>query len=96
MVALLHSLESAVAHLMSGKISRNLYEAIQDESGILGQSALLQMNEVDRVHLNVQHAGYQDPINLEAVIQDLKNRILANFLGRQLALKHDSPLQTII
>ncbi|OJZ80122.1 hypothetical protein ASPFODRAFT_54018 [Aspergillus luchuensis CBS 106.47] len=96
MVALLHSLESAVAHLMSGKISRNLYEAIQDESGILGQSALLQMNEVDRVHLNVQHAGYQDPIDLEAVIQDLKNRILANFLGRQLALKHDSPLQTII
>ncbi|KAL3264642.1 hypothetical protein ABHI18_000560, partial [Aspergillus niger] len=96
MVALLHSLESAVAHLMSGKISRNLYEAIQDESGILGQSALLQMDEVDRVHLNVQHAEYQDPIDLEAVIQDLKNRILANFLGRQLALKHDSPLQTII
>ena len=96
MVALLHSLESAVAHLMPGKISRSLCEAIQDESGILGQAALLRMNEVDQVHLNVQHAGHQDPIDSDAVIQDVKNRILANLLGTQLALKHDPLLRTII
>ncbi|TPR04037.1 Fungal specific transcription factor domain family protein [Aspergillus niger] len=96
MVALLHSLESAVAHLMLGKISRSLCEAIQDDSGILGQSALLRMNEVDQVHQNMQHAGHQDPIDLDAVIQNVKNRILANLLETQLALKHDPPLRTII
>lgn len=97
MVALLHALEPAVADLMSGKISRSLCETIKDESGVLGQSALCWLKEADRVHLAVQH-GTQDwePVDLEATIQDVKKRLLANILGTSLAVKHDCPNDNVI
>ncbi|BCR99890.1 uncharacterized protein AKAW2_50232S [Aspergillus luchuensis] len=92
MVALLHSLETAVADLMSGKIPRSLCENITNESGILGQFNLSRMNEIDRVHLALQHdTGNWEPIDLEAAIHDVKKRLLASILGTHLAVKHDPP-----
>ncbi|GKZ98547.1 hypothetical protein AnigIFM59636_003537 [Aspergillus niger] len=92
MVALLHSLETAVADLMSGKIPRSLCENITNEPGILGQFNLSRMNEIDRVHLALQHdTGNWEPIDLEAAIHDVKKRLLPNILGTHLAVKHDPP-----
>lgn len=97
MVALLHSLEEAVADLMSGKISRSLCEAIKDESGVLGQPALCRLKEADRAHLALQHGtGDWEPLDLEATIQGVKKRLFANILGTSLAVNHDCPNDNVI
>lgn len=50
------------------------------------------MNEIDRVHLALQHGtGNWEPIDLEAAIHDVKKRLLANTLGTHLAVNHDRP-----
>ncbi|KAL4891326.1 hypothetical protein BDV59DRAFT_67028 [Aspergillus ambiguus] len=79
MVALLRSLESAVADLMFGNISRGLSEAIRDEAGILGQSAMSRMNEADRLDLICQYnAGSWEPIDFGLEVYQLKTRLCPN------------------
>ncbi|RAH55922.1 hypothetical protein BO85DRAFT_461013 [Aspergillus piperis CBS 112811] len=91
MVALLYSLEPAVADLMSGKISKALYRVIQDETGILGLSALSCTNGVYQAHLDHQYStGNWEPVDLALAVHKIKERLCSRFRGAYFSVDYDS------